>query len=425
MFSSSELFHHVEYLAGLGHRLSGTENDNLARQYIVKQFKTAGLQVKIEPFDFTTYRVGRAVLRISQPSSTEIAVSHIHFDPYGCSNILKGRCVFLSKDQATESELEAYARKLEEEVDFVVIVTDEPHGFAPHHVTHRFGIFKHTLQAVAAVSAVPEQIQRNMGKILPDVELAIEGKMETRRTANIVGILSGANSAKEIIVCAHHDSHSCPGATDNASGVSVLIELANIFSKEQPLSRTIRFVALGAEEWGNVGSRMYVKEHTQELRQTLAVLNIDSVGGEGGPIRADIAGGLEDVSSRETQISDELVNKAFNNPELADGIGSSLIYCDIFIPCISYVPKWLRDAVEESGKELGYSIQAIKYTGSDHIIFALAAVPSTSLGKGYVPVHTPQDNISVISEESLEMVTQLSEQILRKLLFFQDKEAII
>lgn len=421
LLSSSELFRHVEYLAGLGHRLSGTENDNLARQYIVEHFKAAGLQVKIEPFDFTAYRAARAVLRISQPFSAEIAVSRIHFDPYGFSNFLKGRCVFLPKDQATESELEAYARKLEEEVDFVVIVTDEPRGFAPHHVTHRFGIFEHTLQAVAAVSSVPEQIQHNMGKIVADVELVIEGKMETQRTANIVGILPGVNSTKEIIVCAHHDSHSCPGAGDNASGVSVLIEIANIFSKEQPLPRTIRFVAFGAEEWGNIGSRVYVRKHAQELQRTLAVLNLDSVGGEGGPIRADIAGGLEDIPVREKQTPDEWANKALNNPELEGGIDSSLIYFHDFIPTISYVPNWLHNVIEESGKELDYPIEAVKHTGSDHAIFASVGIPSTSIGKGNVPVHTPQDNISAISEESLEMVTRLSEQILRKLLSFQDE----
>ena len=423
--SRSKLLRHVEYLAGLGHRISGTENDQLARQYIGEQFKATGLQVKTEPFDFTAYRVNRAVLRISQPSPAEIAVSNIHFDPYKASKVLKGRCVFLPKYQATESELENYARQLKElkeEVDFVVIVTDEAHRFPAHHVTHRFGIFEHTLQAVAVVSSAPEQIQDSMGKILTDVELAIEGQMETHRTANIAGVLPGANSAEEIIMCAHHDSYSCPGANDNASGVSVLIKLANIFGKEQQLPRAIRFVAFGAEEWGNVGSRVYVKEHAQELQRALAVINLDSVGGEDSPIRVDIAGGLEEIPAIEKQTFDELANKAFNYPKFEGGIDSSLIYCDKLFLMFSYVPDWLHDVVEKSGEMLGYPIEAVKYMGSDHTVFAAAAIPATSIGKGGVPVHTPRDNISAISAESLEMITRLSEQILQRLLSVQIEE---
>jgi putative aminopeptidase FrvX len=371
-----------------------------------------------EPFNFKACRVNQAVLRISQPSPAEIIVANIHFDPYKDTNILKGSSVFLPKYQATESELENYARQLKEKVDFVVIVTDEPHRFPTHHVTHRFRIFEHTLKAVAIVSSIPEQIQDSMGEILPDVELAIDGQMETRRTANIVGILPAENSAEEIIVCAHHDSYSCPGADDNASGVSVLIELANIFGKEKQLPRTIRFVALGAEEWGTVGSRVYVKEHLPELQRTLAVINLDSVSGEGGTIRADIAGSFEEVPAIDKKTFDELTNKAFNYPKFAGGIDSALIYCDDLIPHISHVPNWLRETIEESGKELGYPIEAVKYIGSDHAIFALAA-PAISIGKGDVPVHTPQDNLSAISAESLEMVTRFSEQILRRLLSIQ------
>jgi len=412
--SPSELLQRVEYLAGLGHRVAGTENDQLARKYIAEQFRNAGLQVETEPFDFTAYQANRAVLRISQPLFAEIVVLNIHFDPYKNANVLNGKCVFLPKEQATESELENYARQLKEDVDFVVIVTDEPSRFPAHHVTGRFRIFERNLQAVAAVPSVPEQLQDSMGKILPDVELVIEGKVETRKTANIVGLIPGEDSLEDIIVCAHHDSYSCPGADDNASGVSVLIELANIFGKKQ-LPRTVRLVALGAEEWGTVGSRIYVKEHAPELQQTLAVINLDCIGGEGGPIRVDMAGGLEEIPSIDKQNFDELANKAFNYPKFEDRIDSALIYSDDLIPHVSHVPDWLREAVEKSGEELDYPIKAVQYIGSDHAIFALIA-PATSIGKGDVPVHTPQDNFSVISGESLEMVTQLSEQILRKLL---------
>lgn len=73
------------------------------------------------------------------------------------------------------------------------------------------------------------------------------------------------------------------GANDNASGVGVLLSLAERLARE-PLERTeVWAVASGCEEVGSVGAQAFVSRHRSELRGSLAV-SIDNVGGHGAGV---------------------------------------------------------------------------------------------------------------------------------------------
>jgi Zn-dependent M28 family amino/carboxypeptidase len=91
---------------------------------------------------------------------------------------------------------------------------------------------------------------------------------------------------KVIIICAHYDSimedannaeERSPGANDNASGVSVLLELARILFLFQ-LNHSIQFVFFSGEEQGLWGSRKYseyIKDSTISISR---LINLDMVG---------------------------------------------------------------------------------------------------------------------------------------------------
>lgn len=99
----------------------------------------------------------------------------------------------------------------------------------------------------------------------------------TIESANVIAVKHGM-SAKEIIVGAHYDSVKAgQGADDNASGVAVILEVAErLASVETPY--TIRFILFGAEEAGLQGSKFYVSQVTEEQKQnTIAMINLDSV----------------------------------------------------------------------------------------------------------------------------------------------------
>jgi hypothetical protein len=84
------------------------------------------------------------------------------------------------------------------------------------------------------------------------------------------------------IVCAHGDSDSGgPGADDNASGVSGVMEIARLLKglvDDQvlpPPSKSIRFIVWGSEV---SSSGYYVRQHAQELQKIAGVINLDEIG---------------------------------------------------------------------------------------------------------------------------------------------------
>jgi hypothetical protein len=96
---------------------------------------------------------------------------------------------------------------------------------------------------------------------------------------NVVGEIRGATQPDEVvIVCGHLDSwHQATGATDNGTGVTSALEAARILAAvgTQP-ARTIRFIFWGGEEQGLLGSREYVRQHSDELAGISAVFNHDT-----------------------------------------------------------------------------------------------------------------------------------------------------
>jgi aminopeptidase-like protein len=103
------------------------------------------------------------------------------------------------------------------------------------------------------------------------------GEAEVISSANIIAVKPGI-SKQEIIVGAHYDSVDAgKGADDNASGVGVLLELAELVKNiETPY--TVRFIAFGAEEDWFKGSRHYVDEMSNGQKSSIInMICVDSV----------------------------------------------------------------------------------------------------------------------------------------------------
>lgn len=97
-------------------------------------------------------------------------------------------------------------------------------------------------------------------------------------------------SDKIILLCAHYDTiliantedidSRAPGANDNASGVSALLEIARIMLSIRT-EYTIQFVFFSGEEQGLWGSKHYAKKMKDENKDLLLVLNMDMCGETG------------------------------------------------------------------------------------------------------------------------------------------------
>jgi hypothetical protein len=73
-----------------------------------------------------------------------------------------------------------------------------------------------------------------------------------------------------------HEIHN--GADDNASGTAAIMEMARIFSKAGPLSRSLIFVTFSGEEQGLLGSKYWVEHPPVPLDHIEAMVNLDMVG---------------------------------------------------------------------------------------------------------------------------------------------------
>jgi alkaline phosphatase isozyme conversion protein len=112
----------------------------------------------------------------------------------------------------------------------------------------------------------------------PEIQLFTAiGKNGIIDSANVIAVKQGLSS-QEIIVGAHYDSVQVgTGADDNASGVGVLLEVAERI-KDLSTPYTIRFVLFGAEEIGLEGSKYYADQMRQgDIQNTIAMINLDSL----------------------------------------------------------------------------------------------------------------------------------------------------
>jgi Zn-dependent M28 family amino/carboxypeptidase len=70
-----------------------------------------------------------------------------------------------------------------------------------------------------------------------------------------------------------------PGANDNSSGISMMLELANFYSqKENQPEYSIVFMAFSAEEAGLIGSKYYVNNPLFPLSKIKFLINLDLLG---------------------------------------------------------------------------------------------------------------------------------------------------
>lgn len=103
-------------------------------------------------------------------------------------------------------------------------------------------------------------------------------------SSNIIAERQGT-SGRQIIVGAHYDTapsnasidrSNLQGTNDNASGVGVLLELAQRLDPDT--RHTVKFILFGAEEVGLLGSRHYVSTMTpDEIDDTIVMINMDSL----------------------------------------------------------------------------------------------------------------------------------------------------
>jgi hypothetical protein len=139
-----------------------------------------------------------------------------------------------------------------------------------------------------------------------------------KQTMNVVGLLEGSDESlsKEYLVIGGHLDHVgsqggviyAPGANDNASGASAVLQMARAFtSSGAKPKRSIIFVTFASEEIGLAGSSHFVDHPPVPLDSITAMLNLDCIGfgdsiqvgnGKSAPQLWNIARHLDSASAK-------------------------------------------------------------------------------------------------------------------------------
>jgi Zn-dependent M28 family amino/carboxypeptidase len=195
--------------------------------------------------------------------------------------------------------------------------------------------------------------------------LAFNVKLENTETANVIGILRGADPMlrdEAMIYTAHHDhlGIGAPdakgdkiynGALDNASGCAQVLAIAEAFAATAPRGkRSVVALFVGGEEQGLLGSEYYAAHPTIPVDKIAANLNID-----GG----NIFGRTSDVA---------IIGKGKSDLELRLAAAAQSQH---------------RTVVDEPEPDKGY------YYRSDQLNFARAGVPALYFKSGQAYIGRP------------------------------------
>ena len=109
--------------------------------------------------------------------------------------------------------------------------------------------------------------------------LTLVSKDTKRDSHDVIADIKGALYPDEIITfTAHYDSVAfSKGAYDNGTGAITLLQLYDYYMHNKP-KRTLRFIWCGSEEMGLLGSKAYVNNHEEEVKEKVVLnINIDMV----------------------------------------------------------------------------------------------------------------------------------------------------
>ena len=360
----------------IGPRPAGTDSELAAAQYIASLLRSFGYDVELQKFAIGSELARQSALAIITPEENTIPSVPLANSGSGSAN-----GVLVAAGIGTVAEIPPQAQDavlLIERGDLffqekvanaqaagaigVIIYNNEP------------GAFLGSLQTASAIPAV--SISQDEGQTLinqlGDGPVEVEVSVEVLSDAvsyNVVAKPPGGEC--ETISGGHYDSViQAAGASDNASGTAVVIEIAAVLAGNDSMHNNC-FVLFGAEELGLLGSRAFVDSLTPAQFESLQIMfNFDMVGvGSDGWL---LIGGVEEQ-------------------------------------------QWALEIAEAQGLSAVRG-QLPTSTSSDHASFISAGIPAVMFHRTTDNLlHTPQDTIERVQANLLEEAARLGLALLASL----------
>jgi Zn-dependent M28 family amino/carboxypeptidase len=297
-----------------GTRVAGSPGNDKTANYIASTMRSAGWKVKKQPFEFPFFQelsdptfeltaptprvfanpdefvtmdfsgsgdVNGAIVPVDvvvpigdSPPSTSTsgceATDFVDFPAGAIALLQRGTCTFGVKVQNAQTAGAVGA-----------IVFNE--GQQPD----RFGVVAGTLGGPTSVPVVAtsytigaDLVAQYRDGAAPAAHIKTETLSETRTTNNVIADSPFGDPSRTVVVSAHNDSVGAgPGINDDGSGTSMDLELAKNLGKAGKFpTNHVRFLWVGAEEEGLLGSNYYVSQLTDAQKlKIIAMLDFDMV----------------------------------------------------------------------------------------------------------------------------------------------------
>ena len=301
-----------------------------AAEFIADQMDSLGLQPYLKDDYFDRFDIsvntfpGLMTLKVN---GRELEVgSEWLIDP--ASSSIKGRseCVSInSKDLASRKAKKKILKAIKKKQAFIVSDLDRSSAML-------LASLKNAYEGIKIIELIEKpmwHISSKAGddlhlKVLKDkvsepissIDYNIEAEFKSRvRTQNVISMIPSEEPSDSFFLFTAHYDHLgrmgkdayTPGANDNASGISMLLNLASHYTlpENRPKNHNIIFIAFGAEEVGLKGAYHFVENSDLDLKKIKFLLNLDIVGTGDDGIQVVNSKIFEKEFRRLKQINDE------------------------------------------------------------------------------------------------------------------------
>lgn len=318
---------HVYFLSDdkLEGRATGSEGEQIALDYISAYFEEYGLSPKgklgfVQAFDFTLGKKAGITNALKINDQTMVIIEDYFPLTYSGNGTVHADLVNLGFGIHAPGLYDDYENKVDLDGKVFAINLSSPDGIHPHSKYLKYTDYQtriKTAQLFGAAAVVFYNLDENLDdpefdlsmkvksfdipvvfvskdilKNGDDIKLNVDLKEQNRTGHNVIAYLD--NQANQTVVIGAHYDHlgwgesggslhrGDPaihnGADDNASGISMMLELAHKIKQEGLNGNNYLFIAFSGEELGLYGSKSFVQDATIDTASINYMLNFDMVG---------------------------------------------------------------------------------------------------------------------------------------------------
>lgn len=330
----------IDFVDGFSPRESGSDDELAAAEFLMDEFEALGYDAALQTFDIEFIARGNPVFSLVSPEERTLRSLPMSMSGTGDATAALVHVGQAFAEDIPEEGLQGKIALIERGViTFEEKVTRVAEAGALGAVVYNnvSGGFGGTLMnegEIPAVSITREDGEEILGLMqLGEVLGNVNVQIDSRDSQNVIAEKAGtSDDGKVVILGAHYDTvPETEGASDNSTGVTTLVQLAEELSdREFPF--TLRFIFFGVEEIGLFGSRHYIDSIDEAERDNIiAMLNFDAIGAGEAAIMGDT-----ELTSRVTDYADANDFALRLSPGLQGGSSDHAPFQAVGIPAIFF-----------------------------------------------------------------------------------------